>query len=332
MKMKTKYLISPLEIRNKYFLKKEDYLFILKSRNIGKNIYLKKDNRKVFIIGPCSIHSEDVLLEFAQKFKMLQKKYSDKYFFVMRAFFEKPRTKTGWKGFLYDPDLDGSNDLLKGLDKTRELLTKLIKMRIPLACEFLDPNFSKYFEDLISWGFIGARTVSSQIHRQLASKLSFPVGFKNNIDGNVDTSICAVVSSREKHCFASINSYGQLEVENTLGNFFSHIVLRGSKTSTNYDKSTIIKAKLKMLKHRINLPIIIDCSHGNSPTGYKDQIKCFNKSWDLLKNDNSIIGLMLESNLFSKNQKISKNLQYGVSITDSCLSFSETEKLFNSIS
>jgi len=320
----TQLLPTPNELQNKLPLTNDLKNFITSSRALFKNILLKKEKRFVIFCGPCSIHNEEVAIDFAKRLKELQKEIS--FTLIMRFFYEKPRTKTGWKGFLYDPDLDGSNNLIKGLEKTRDLLIKIGKLQIPVCSELLDPIFTLYFSDLISWGFIGARTVSSQIHRQMASSLPFPIGFKNSVDGNIDTAIHAVISAKEKHSFASLNLNGKLQTIHSQGNNFTHIVLRGAETFTNNDEKTILSTLKKMENNNFpQIPIAIDCSHGNSPN-YPDQEKSFLDSLNFAKKD-LIFGLMLESCLFAGFQEISSNLKYGVSITDGCLDFNKTKDL-----
>jgi 3-deoxy-7-phosphoheptulonate synthase len=326
-------LPSPNEIKSLFSITSSDTAFINYSRNILKKHLFEKKDKIVVFCGPCSIHDQKATIEYAKKLKLLSEKHKNSnLIFIMRFYYEKARTKTGWKGFLYDPDIDGTNSFIKGLIETRKLLVEITKLKVPVCTEFLDPIFSTYFEDLITFGFIGARTVSSQIHRQLVSSFPFPVGFKNNIDGNIDTAVCACVAAREKHHFPKINNFGNLEIFKSSGNPHTSIVLRGAKTFSNFDEKFIISTKEKQKNHNLDLPVIVDCSHGNSKNIFENQIQSFNYLKNLISRSHTsrshlVNGIMLESNLISGNQKISKNLEYGKSITDSCIDFETTEKL-----
>jgi 3-deoxy-7-phosphoheptulonate synthase len=323
--MNNQYLPTPKEIKEKFPLSKDNIFFIKESRNIAKDISSKKSKKKVIFAGPCSIHNYDQIIDYAKKLKQINCK---NIFLVMRCYYEKPRTKTGWKGFLYDPNLDNSNDIEKGIMLTRELLIELTNLKIPIATELLDPNLSNYFDDLITWGFIGARTVSSQIHRQLISCYDFPIGLKNNIDGNVDTAICAAIAGGRSHTFSRIDNSGKLAIFTSKGNPFLQIVLRGSKTKTNYNLTDILSTFSKIKKQNQTLPVIVDCSHGNAPKNHNDQIQNFEYILSQMKRGyDNIIGMMLESNIFEGTQVNSANLKSGISITDPCICFEKTKIL-----
>lgn len=283
----------------------------------------QKQNRFLLVVGPCSLHNPQEALTFADHLSNLSKKLTHT-FLIMRAYFEKPRTSLGWKGLLYDPHLDGSDDIQSGLTITRELLAKLAE-KIPLACEFVDPYLAPYFEDLITWGFIGARTSASQIHRQLASSLSFPVGFKNSTGGNIQQAIDAVTFAQTPQTIPALSPHGHLTLKMTDGNPFTHIVLRGSNTSSNYHNLHHTKKLLQA--SALPSKIFIDCSHGNSQKEHRKQKEVF---LDLLAQTPHLLGMMLESNLYSGNQPLPENpslLQPGISITDPCLGLEETVEL-----
>ncbi len=323
------HLPSPKDIKKTFMLSEKNKNFISKAREMAKNIFLKKEKRKVIILGPCSIHEESVAIDYAKKIKSLPEYLKDKFFFIMRFYCEKPRSSFGWKGFFYDPSLDGSNDLLSGIIKVRKLLLQITELEIPCATEFLDPILSRYIEDLITWGMIGARTSLSQLHWQLASSLAFPIGIKNPINGNIFSLLGAAISASNPHTFPSIQENGVLGIFTSTGNKFIHLVLRGSLTSPNYDPKYIESILTLMKDKNIFFPLLIDCSHDNSKKDEKNQIKVFNS---ILEQDNdSIIGLMLESNLFRGKQSLINPyvLKYGISVTDSCLDWEMTKELLN---
>lgn len=299
----------------------EDYKFIANSRNTIQNILDGNDNRLLVIVGPCSIHNYGSAIEYA---KLLSEQKFKNLFVVMRVYFEKPRTSVGWKGFIYDPDLDGTNNIHKGIVLARGLLEEITKLRIPIGVEFLDTMTPQYLADLVSWGAIGARTTESQIHRQLASGLSMPIGFKNLTDGNIEKAINAIKCATLPHTFLGINSKGVASVVETKGNPYSHLILRGGSNKPNYDFDTI--SSLSQLHKKI----IIDCSHDNSCKNYKRQmlVALHIMRLRLLHNLN-IGGIMLESNLFEGRQDLSQHLKYGISVTDPCLSWETTNKLLH---
>ena len=300
-----------------------------------------KDQRLALILGPCSIHDPHSAIEYAHKVKELSKEVQDSFFLIMRCFLEKPRTKLGWKGFLYDPFLDESYDLEEGLHRSRKLLTEIASLGVPCAMEFLDPNLATYFADLITWGLIGARTCSSQPHRQMASAFSFPIGFKNGIDGSVDQAIhgrldCAIAGILNAHMAQShfgLNLEGRISAIYTDGNPFAHLVLRGSEREPNYHSQSIQLAQDLLKQYQLPPSILIDCSHGNSQKCHVTQKQVFTTICHQAKENLSIRGLMLESHLHSGKQSLQMTpLQYGVSITDACLGWEETETLIRSTS
>ena len=255
--------IFPYSIKNDIPVSQELTNKIINWRNITSKIISGEDNRLITIVGPCSIHDPQAAIEYAKYLIKMKDRFKDQLFIVISLYFEKPRTINGWKGFLYDPDLNSSNKIDEGLIKTRKLLIEITKMRIPIATEFLDTIIPQYIDDLISWGCIGARTVESQLHRQLASGLSMPIGFKNGTGGSLDIAVDAVISSQYKHCFLGIDESGKAAIVNTKGNKDTHIILRGGKNGPNFDHVSIMHLK-KLTNGKINNKVIVDCSHGNS--------------------------------------------------------------------
>lgn len=293
----------------------------------------RSDPRLCLIVGPCSIHDESAVLEYATRLKQLTSEINESFFPIIRLFFEKPRTQLGWKGMLYDPFLDGSDDIGAGIRKSRELILQIAKLGLPCATELLEPLVLPYFDDLIVWGLIGARTVASQPHRQLASGLRFPVGFKNDLRGDVDVAVAAILASRIPHSRIGIDDTGHIAKIQTSGNPFTHLVLRGSNCTTNYDADSIEMALKTLQGHHLEPRLIIDCSHGNcgkDPLKQKAALECVIK-----QNNPNVVGIMLESHLLPGRQILRENprfLSYGVSITDPCLGWEDTEELLRSTS
>jgi 3-deoxy-7-phosphoheptulonate synthase len=308
---------------------------VAKWREAAAQILLGQDPRLVIILGPCSVHDPDEALEYGKRLKKLQAKMTKEVFLIMRVFFEKPRTRLGWKGLLYDPFLDSSNDMAEGLHQARKLLWDLAKLGVPCATEFLDPIIAVYLADLITWGLIGARTSASQPHRQLASGLSFPIGFKNGIYGDLEPAVCGIVSARMPHAHFSINPEGRISATQTTGNPLAHLVLRGSETHPNCDPEGVREALHHLKSHHLEERLIIDCAHGNSGKDLGRQRFAFEQCLAQIEEGNRAIrGLMLESNLHAGKQPIPEELDqllYGVSITDPCLSWEETEEMVSSI-
>ena len=305
--------------------------FIRQSRKEIIRILNRESPKILLILGPCSIHDLPSAIDYAVKLKHLISHVSDIFFPVMRVHFEKPRTANGWSGMMYDPHLNGSFKINHGIKLTRQLLASLTNLQVPAAAEFLTPAACTYFQDLISWGCIGARTCSSQLHRQMASGLPMPVAFKNNTDGNIDIAIKGALSARSSHSMIEINSSGKANIVITQGNQHSHIVLRGGCSGSNYDKQTIVKTANLLKKHSLPPNILIDCSHDNSNKQYENQPITFQAAIDhILYESDYVRGCILESHLFSGSQLLthsSHDLKYGVSITDSCMGWEMTEDL-----
>ncbi len=327
-------LPSPCEVKAMLPLSAETASFIEMARQSARNIVSGKDLRRALIIGPCSIHDRIAAIEYAKLLKELSEKVEQTCFIVMRVYVEKPRTLTGWKGLLYDPHLDGSHDIETGLLWTRELMLALSAMQIPIATEFVDPMASVYFDDLICWGFIGARTSASQPHRQFASSLNIPIGFKNSTDGNLDNAVCGVISAKEPHASMHIDPHGKLCALHTKGNGYSHIVLRGACEFTNYDPGSVDNALVKLEECGLPQRLLIDCSHGNcEKIGEKQQVAFKTVLEQIASGNKGIMGMMLESHLEGGNQALSDDLallKYAVSITDPCLDWKTTEDLVHS--
>ncbi len=326
----TQELVSPQEIIDSISPSEKGFATIINARNKIKNILNKSDNKFMIVVGPCSIHDVEAAKEYATRLKNLTSSLSGNCLVVMRVYFEKPRTVIGWKGLINDPDLDGSFKINKGIRIARKLLIDLAEMEIPCGHEFLDLVSPQYVSDLISWGAIGARTTESQSHRELASGLSCPVGFKNGTDGSLQIAIDAMNAARHSHSFLSVTKEGKSAIFNTAGNDDCHIIHRGGNNKSNYG-SNDVKNSVRILEQNGMRPnIMIDASHANSNKDFKMQSKVVDDVKNqLLSGEKNIIGIMLESNLIEGNQKISSRdkLKYGQSITDSCIGWEETENI-----
>jgi 3-deoxy-7-phosphoheptulonate synthase len=332
--IKLKEIIAPTKLIKKYSLDESDIFFINQSRLVIENILHKKDKRLIVVVGPCSIHNYESAIEYANYLKKENstKLEKENLYIVMRVYFEKPRSRLGWKGFIYDPDLDNTYDINKGLDLARKLLLEITKMRIPIGCEFLDTITPQYLSDLVSWGAIGARTAESQIHRQLASGLSMPIGFKNLTSGDYDKAIDGIISASYSHNFLGIDENGHASQVITSGNKNSHLILRGG-LEPNYNQNIISKVSLALKKEEIATGIIVDCSHGNSQKDYNRQILVALYVQRLALTQNyPIRGIMLESNINKGNQKILINKNHmvnGTSVTDPCIDIITTTILLD---
>jgi 3-deoxy-7-phosphoheptulonate synthase len=292
------------------------------------NILKGTDPRLLVVVGPCSIHDIAAAMDYAQQLKALADELKDELFIVMRVYFEKPRTTVGWKGLINDPHMDDSFCIEEGLHIARKLLVDLNDMGLPCGTEALDPITPQYLGDLIAWSAIGARTTESQTHREMASGLSSPVGFKNGTDGNLDVAINAMLSSAQPHAFLGINGEGQVALTHTRGNAFGHLILRGG-AQPNYDSVAVAQAEAELATAKLPVNIVVDCSHANSRKNHALQgLVLKDVVGQILDGNQSIKGVMLESNLFEGNQKLGnpKDLVYGVSITDACLGWEATKE------
>ena len=330
----TQELISPKDIISQLSPSKYGIDTIIKTRSEIKDILDKKSKKFVIVVGPCSIHDVDAAKEYGAKLKNLKSVLSENSLLIMRAYFEKPRTVIGWKGLINDPDLDGSFKINKGIKIARQLLMDLSEMNIPCGHEFLDLVSPQYVSDLISWGAIGARTTESQSHRELASGLSCPVGFKNGTDGSIQIAIDAMNAARNSHSFLSVTKEGKSAIFNTAGNNDCHIILRGGNKKANYSSKDVSESTEILESNGMKPNIMIDASHANSKKDYKNQsIVVDNVKQQISDGEKNIIGIMLESNLVEGNQKINgrEKLKYGQSITDSCIGWNETEEIILSL-
>ncbi len=321
-------IIAPQDMKQVFPLSLDDASFVNKSRNTIKSILRGEDKRLLAVVGPCSIHDPIAAIEYAKNLSALAKDLQDQIFIIMRVYFEKPRTTVGWKGLINDPDMDGSHQISKGLGVARQLFTAITSLKLPIACEMLDPITPQYLSDIISWGAIGARTTESQTHREMASGLSFPVGFKNGTDGGLKIATDAMAAACREHSFLGINYEGRTSIVHTSGNPDIHIVLRGGDDSPNYYPEAVKKAADLLQKNQLPSSIMVDCSHANSYKDHTRQGEVLDNIVDqLIAAPGSISGIMVESNLKAGNQSIPKNLKdlkYGVSITDKCVDWDTT--------
>ncbi|WP_028108665.1 3-deoxy-7-phosphoheptulonate synthase [Ferrimonas futtsuensis] len=323
-------LITPEQLKNELPLSEHAYRYINGARAQVADIVHKRDNRLLVVTGPCSIHDVDAAKEYALKLKKLQEELGDQMFILMRVYFEKPRTTVGWKGLINDPDMDNSFDVAKGLRAARELLIWLAELGLPVATEALDPISPQYLAELFSWSAIGARTTESQTHREMASGLSMPVGFKNGTDGKLDVAMNALKSAASGHRFMGINQAGQVALLQTQGNPDGHVILRGGK-QPNYDSVNVEMCTRQLHDAGLNSRLIVDCSHGNSSKDHRRQpLVAQNVFNQIIEGNTSIIGIMLESHLNEGNQSSDlarEEMTYGVSITDACIDWETTADL-----
>ena len=325
-------IIAPNLLQHEVALTPKGRDTVITGRNTTSDIVQGKDQRLLVVIGPCSIHDPDAAKEYCDRLLPLKAKYKDDLHIVMRSYLEKPRTTVGWKGLVNDPDIDESFNINKGLRVSRQLFVDLTDKGMPLASEMLDTISPQYLADCLSVGAIGARTTECQLHRELASGLSFPVGFKNGTDGTLEIAIDAIGAVNKPHHFLSVTKPGIVAIVGTEGNDDCFVILRGGKQGTNYDAKSIAAAKASLEKKGLRKVLMVDCSHGNSEKNHKNQPKVVGVvAEQLATGEDAIVGVMVESNLSEGNQKPGSSgrdgLQYGVSITDACIGWEDTEKV-----
>ena len=326
---------APYELINKLPIDNEISRLVYGTRQEISQILHQKDDRLLVVVGPCSIHDPNSALEYAKKLIEQNINYKEELLIVMRVYFEKPRTTVGWKGLINDPDLNETYNIGKGVEMARKLLIDLAKLNLPAGTEFLNPIYPQYITDIISWGAIGARTAESQIHRELASGLSCPVGIKNGTDGNLKAAIDGIQAANHSHVFLGATKEADIAMLKTAGNNDSHIILRGGK-EPNFDADSVASTLSALKEAEINESIMIDASHGNSQKQFKKQVSVIDSISQQIESGNkNISGVMIESHLVEGNQKISDSLTYGQSITDACIGWDDTvtclEKLSNAV-
>jgi 3-deoxy-7-phosphoheptulonate synthase len=330
-----KALPSPRTIKTKLPITDQAATLVVETREAIRRILHGQDrDRLLVIVGPCSIHEPEAAYEYADKLKPVADALRDRLLIVMRTYFEKPRTTVGWKGLINDPHLDGTCDIATGMELARTILLNINQRGIPCATELLDPVTPQYIADLISWTAIGARTTESQTHREMASGVSMPVGFKNGTEGSLQVAVNAMIAARSPHHFVGINADGQTSIIKTMGNPDRHIVLRGGGGKTNYDEEHVARAESAVAGENIARPIMIDCSHDNSSKDHRRQgLVAREVLRQFREGRQSIMGLMLESNLSPGKQtwQQGKALVHGVSITDACLGWDETHTLLSEL-
>ena len=324
-------LISPAQLSDEFPATENHLESVSRGRSQVEAVLRKEDPRLVVVVGPCSIHDERAALEYAERLARLEEQVREQILVVMRVYFEKPRTTIGWKGLIYDPNLDGTFDMNAGMRRALKMLLEITDIGLPTGTEFLDPIVPQYLAHLISWAAIGARTTESQTHRQMASGLSMPVGFKNRTDGNSQVAVDAMVAARAPQSFLGIDHDGRSCVMHTTGNPYGHLVLRGGQGNTNFDEEAIAAAQEELRLSGSNPLVMVDCSHANSEKDHTRQSVAFRDVIQQRASGSSgIVGLMLESHLFAGKQALNgSELRYGVSITDACIDWSETETLLN---
>mgnify|MGYP000285562375 CR=1 FL=1 len=326
--VETRPLISPALLHHEVPLTDAAATLVAETRDRIRNILRNEDQRLLVIVGPCSVHDVDAAYEYGKKLAVLREQLSDQLEIVMRVYFEKPRTSIGWKGLINDPHLDSSYDINTGLRLARQLLLDLANLGLPAATELLDPITPQYIADIITWTAIGARTTESQTHREMASGLSMPIGFKNNTDGSLQAATNAMLAANQPHRFLGINHHGLASIVKTTGNPDTHLVLRGGKQGPNYAKGQIEQATQELADHTLNPRVMVDCSHANANKDHNRQIAVLEEvAKQLDAGSQRLLGVMVESHLVAGNQPIPKDLSqltYGQSITDACVDFDTT--------
>lgn len=322
---------APYELVNKYPINDEISKLVYGTRNEISQILHDKDDRIFVVVGPCSIHDPQSAIEYAERLSIENKKFSENILIVMRVYFEKPRTTIGWKGLINDPRLDNSFKINEGLRISRKLLKDIADLGMPTGTEFLDLISPQYVSDLVCWGAIGARTAESQVHRELTSGLSCPIGIKNSTKGDIQIAIDAIKSAQYQHVFLGTTKKGKVAIFKTSGNDDTHIILRGG-LEPNYHPKDIENCRADLEKNEVNANIMVDFSHGNSQKNHENQKKVSASICDQIASGNKdIIGVMIESHLKEGNQKISEDMEYGKSVTDACVDWEETKKLLDDL-
>ncbi|KAJ3185810.1 3-deoxy-7-phosphoheptulonate synthase [Gaertneriomyces sp. JEL0708] len=329
-------LIPPQILQADYPLSESSRKTVQRGRRHAGRILRAEDDRILVVVGPCSIHDVAAAMDYARRLKPLADELNDSLLIVMRTYFEKPRTTVGWKGLINDPDIDGSFKINQGLRVARKLLCDITSLGLPVGSELLDTISPQFIGDLISWGAIGARTTESQLHRELASGVSFPVGFKNGTDGNMDIAFDAITSASNPHHFLGVTKQGLAAITKTKGNDLCHIILRGGKQGPNYEQPHIEKTTAALKKAQLTEKIMVDCSHGNSKKNHKNQATvAASVAAQVAAGDESIFGVMIESNINEGAQKVPPEgpsaLKYGVSITDACVNWEETVTILRNL-
>ena len=331
--VETMELPTPKRVRREYPATAAATHTVVEARRSISALLDGSDSRLLVVVGPCSVHDPESALEYARRLKPICDSLSERLLIVMRVYFEKPRTTVGWKGFINDPHLDGSEDIATGLRRARQLLAQIAELGIPAATEFLDPIAPQYTADLVSWAAIGARTTESQTHREMASGLSMPVGFKNGTDGTLDVAINAMLAAARPHSFLGIDGSGRVSVVRTEGNPDGHLVLRGGSRGPNYRREDVEQAAARLREAGLFPKVLVDCAHGNSGKDVQQQLVVAQEVAEQLASGSPILGVMLESNLRAGRQDLVNPscLTPGVSITDPCIDFEATEALLTSL-
>ena len=324
-------LLAPRALKAELPMSETATATVVSGRATVQRILRREDPRLLVVLGPCSIHDPKSALEYAGRLAALRAELEDQFYLVMRVYFEKPRTTIGWKGLINDPHLDGSYDVNEGIRSARKLLLDITDLGLPAATEFLDPIVPQFIADLVSWAAIGARTTESQTHREMASGLSMPVGFKNGTDGSLQTALDAMMSAKHPHHFLGIDQDGAVSVVRTTGNVDGHVVLRGGRARTNFDAASIADASAQLKKAGLPDGLMVDCSHANSGKQHARQEEVWqNLISQRVEGCEPLIGVMIESHLFEGSQPIPTNLaeiKYGLSLTDACLGWDVTERM-----
>ena len=328
-------LITPDEISEKLPANSAIYDLVRQTRQQVEDTLTGKSDKLIVVVGPCSIHDPKGALDYATRLQKLAERYRDELCIIMRVYFEKPRTTIGWKGLINDPKLNNTFMINEGLEIARKLLIDINALGVPTGTEFLDTIIPQYISDLISWAAIGARTTESQIHREMSSGLSMPIGFKNGTQGNIDVAVDALFAAKHSHHFLGVSSEGKAAIISTMGNPNCHIILRGGKkTGPNYSDACVKETAKALHSKQLATKIMVDCSHGNSEKNHEKQLSVVDDLCQQLQQHNYLLGLMIESNIISGTQPLTQNapLEYGKSITDACIDWHDTEIVLKKLS